>query len=551
MDTFAFDDGESSAAAGKHDLVTDFAVGTDLLDLAAIDANATVAGDNAFRFLGTGGFDGQAGALRYSYDASGNVTVVSGDVNGDGAADFAIDLTGNKTLTSAEFVAGSLLAALTLTGTAGTDVLTGGEIGDTLSGLGGGDTLYGNSGNDTLDGGTGADVMVGGAGNDLYAVDDAGDVVTEVQGPFTAPAGWTIKGTSDLDGDGEIDVVVTNGTSNQTWLLKSGVVTAQHDLIANSGPWTLLGLTDADGNGSKEALYLYQSAGFSSQAAMYLNNGAMPGQGNFVAGKQADALVALSGSNQGTDTVQASAGYVLGTGVENLTLIGGAGSIAGTGNAADNVLVGNEGANILAGLGGTDTLTGGDGNDTLNGGTGADVMAGGAGNDMYVADNAGDVATELANEGTDRIESYIANTVMPDNIEIGAIGLATGARLDGNALDNVLQDGAGNDILYGLGGNDTFDGNLGDDTLYGGGGADRVVYAYGDGHDHFIDFSLAEGDTVDLSGTGAVGISNFAQLQSVMSQDVNGVWLTFSADNAVHLHNVTIADLTAQTFSFG
>ena len=58
---------------------------------------------------------------------------------------------------------------------------------------------------------------------------------------------------------------------------------------------------------------------------------------------------------------------------------------------------------MLSGLGGNDTLSGGDGNDTLNGGTGADNMNGGLGNDIYVVDNAGDVAAEVA-DGIDTVQ---------------------------------------------------------------------------------------------------------------------------------------------------
>jgi len=151
--------------------------------------------------------------------------------------------------------------------------------------------------------------------------------------------------------------------------------------------------------------------------------------------------------------------------------------------------------------------------------------------------------------------------------------LAAGAAMNGTASDpslfNVISGDDNNNVLSGADGKDLLDGSAGDDTLIGGqgedklfgstgddvlsggSGADRVVYAYGDGRDQFVNFSLAEDDTVELRGAGAVGIGNFAQLQSVMSQDANGVWLNFSADNALHLHNVAIADLTAQTFSFG
>src|SRR5262249_8207101 len=75
-DTFVFADGDTGAAVGSRDAITDFVAGTDKLDLVAIDANTTVAGDQALRFLGTAAFDGQAGALHTVYDSTRNVTVL-------------------------------------------------------------------------------------------------------------------------------------------------------------------------------------------------------------------------------------------------------------------------------------------------------------------------------------------------------------------------------------------------------------------------------------------------------------------------------------------
>jgi serralysin len=56
--------------------------------------------------------------------------------------------------------------SVTMTGTAGNDVLVGGTGNDTLKGMGGNDTLIGNAGNDLLDGGAGNDTLNGGAGAD-------------------------------------------------------------------------------------------------------------------------------------------------------------------------------------------------------------------------------------------------------------------------------------------------------------------------------------------------------------------------------------------------
>ena len=57
------------------------------------------------------------------------------------------------------------------------------------------------------------------------------------------------------------------------------------------------------------------------------------------------------------------------------------------------------------------------GNDTLNGGTGSDTMAGGTGDDTYVVDDAGDVVTERAGEGTDTGAEQLSRTRSAANVE--------------------------------------------------------------------------------------------------------------------------------------
>jgi Ca2+-binding RTX toxin-like protein len=99
-DVFRFNAIADSVRGNKHDVIVDFATG-DKIDLSLIDANsATAAINDAFSFIGAGAFTKVAGQLRY--DAiSHNLT---GDVNGDGGADFEINLLGITTLTAADFV---------------------------------------------------------------------------------------------------------------------------------------------------------------------------------------------------------------------------------------------------------------------------------------------------------------------------------------------------------------------------------------------------------------------------------------------------------------
>jgi Ca2+-binding RTX toxin-like protein len=172
-----------------------------------------------------------------------------------------------------------------------------------------------------------------------------------VTGPaFSMPSGWTLEGTADLNNDGEMDAVVTNGSLNQIWLIKDAALLSSTDLPFWNG-WPMQGIADLDGDGDKDVLY--QSG--STQYAVYLTGTAQQGAG-YVTGKSADAIQALTGANQGIDTVEASISYTLGSGLENLALTNGAGNINGTGNAAANVITGNDGNNVLTGLAGADTF---------------------------------------------------------------------------------------------------------------------------------------------------------------------------------------------------
>src|SRR3569833_233102 len=133
--------------------------------------------------------------------------------------------------------------------------------------------------------------------------------------------------------------------------------------------WSLIGISDINGDGNKDLIFQsatqqYQNSGL-WQEYRYLNGTTLTGGYSWGTNKSGDALQLVPGAGSGTDMVQSSVSYTLAAGVENLTLVSGAGSINGTGNALNNVIVGNEGNNLLNGMGGVDTLTGGTGADTF------------------------------------------------------------------------------------------------------------------------------------------------------------------------------------------
>lgn len=102
-DYFEFDlVAHSSKAAKTADVILDFdRLGGDRIYLAAIDAVKGGA-DNAFTFIGDAAFSRRAGQLHYQLSDFG--VIVSGDVNGDGKADFLIHVDNVQTLVASDFV---------------------------------------------------------------------------------------------------------------------------------------------------------------------------------------------------------------------------------------------------------------------------------------------------------------------------------------------------------------------------------------------------------------------------------------------------------------
>jgi serralysin len=81
----------------RMDSIVDHDGRTDVIDMSAIDANSRTARDDAFRFIGSDFFGGNAGELRY---AGG---VVHADTNGDGRADIRIEISNSRRLDALDF----------------------------------------------------------------------------------------------------------------------------------------------------------------------------------------------------------------------------------------------------------------------------------------------------------------------------------------------------------------------------------------------------------------------------------------------------------------
>ena len=93
---------ETTVGASGRDTILDFSRSQDdRISLKAIDADTKAAGNQAFSFIGSGAFSGAAGELR-TYSQGGD-NFVAGDVDGNGIADFTINL-GASTVVATDFL---------------------------------------------------------------------------------------------------------------------------------------------------------------------------------------------------------------------------------------------------------------------------------------------------------------------------------------------------------------------------------------------------------------------------------------------------------------
>lgn len=99
-DTYDFNVVADSPVGASRDVIKDFAPGQDVIDVAGIDADTTVPGNQSFRWVGKATL---TGAAQLGYYLSGGNTIVRATNDADAATEVEIQLTGVKTLTEGDF----------------------------------------------------------------------------------------------------------------------------------------------------------------------------------------------------------------------------------------------------------------------------------------------------------------------------------------------------------------------------------------------------------------------------------------------------------------
>jgi Ca2+-binding RTX toxin-like protein len=571
VDTFVTTADTGGNAAFGNDVVTDFNVAQDIINLRALDSTFRSFADVQARLTQ----DGADGVLTVSVGNSVRLQNVN-----------------VATLTASNFV----LLNLNIIGTDAAETLTGDIGDDNIQGRGGNDTLLGLAGNDTLDGGAGTDILNGGPGNDTLTDPDA-------------------TGTTMIGGAGNDSI--TGGTPDYATdpaAIIANLSTAPFDVNGN-GSLIVAPRTVRDGYGGTDTLAGTIPTTFSTFEASYFNDtvvgGANPETFFLFAGN--DRALGMDGNDtffggSGDDFIDGGAGtfdalnYIDiaedgGTAVpnqgvrlnlSNVAVDIGGGVLLAANSATDqyghhdsvfniesvngsrfgDVIVGSATTSQLSGNDGNDTLLGGSGNESLSGGQGNDIVDGGAGFDSVTySGTTGSVVNLVTQTATDGL----GGTDVIRNVE-SIFGSQFADDFTGDDSNNNLFGNAGNDTLRGGGGADSLDGGDGNDILQGGDGADQLSggrnndeLTGGAGQDSFsfsrstlppvtdfgvdviTDFSVAD-DLLNVSN-----VPELTSLDAVLARataNAQGVLIQINPANSIQLNGVTLADLPSVRFFF-
>ncbi len=384
-------------------------------------------------------------------------------------------------------------ASTTVTGTAASDILSGGDSVSPTSGvhyvLHGGagddslqvtgrtvaaDTLDGGAGNDTLYDASNAagDLIDGGAGTDLAYI-----TLTEAPGltlhldDFATATGVTFADRTtvrnveqvSLSLTGDSDTAYAGAGGSAIYLTGSGTkayggagndtLSAQDVYVTPGGHDTANGtFSHIDYSSASAPVHMSSTTTHSRVGDYYSDEAWVGGTATSDAGSSASVTFGraeIFGSAFG-DTLVMDQHYQT-VFMPQVDLYGGVGD--------DTIFAGPHGA----------ILAGGDGMDTL------DFSAIGTGANAYTQPPAIGVTVDLSVVGG-QATGYGVDTLSGfENV----VGTAQADQLSGDGGANQLYGGAGDDTLSGAAGNDTLAGGPGNDVLFGGDGDDTVVFNFG------------------------------------------------------------------------
>ncbi|RIX98425.1 calcium-binding protein [Aureimonas flava] len=239
-----------------------------------------------------------------------------------------------------------------------------------------------------------------------------------------------------------------------------------------------------------------------------------------------------------TDTVLPGVNFIGGAGTDTLELTAGSkivmsndsfGTMISYSQTGGSVFVTEVERYIIKGSADSDVLVGSAGNDWLDGRGGLDEFRGSAGNDGYVFDTVGErVVGELAGGGNDTIWASISVN-LNDNANVENLRLTGTASIDGigNELKNLITGNAGDNVIAG---------GLGNDQLWGKGGVDTFAFAEMGAANRDSIFDFGTDDFIQLARS-AFGGLDAASGQSYLDASDFVIGTKATADHAQVIYN--------------
>jgi Ca2+-binding RTX toxin-like protein len=254
-----------------------------------------------------------------------------------------------------------------------------------------------------------------------------------------------------------------------------------------------------------------------------------------VSGTNPDSTLTFTPTVSGTYFVEAGAfadgyagGYTVAVAQSGTAAIPGGGADNVTASATMPDVQAGAGDDTIAGFSGPDYLRGGDGDDSIVGGAGFDDINGNKGDDVIDGGAGGDDWL-VGGQGNDAITGHVGRHLIYGNLGNDTLHGGTGTE--------TMLGGQGDDVIVGGSAGDFISGDRGSDTLTGGGGADIFHTFSGAGADLVTDFSLAQGDRVQIDAGTTFTISQ---------SGADAIVILASGDELI-LQNVQAASLPAGT----
>lgn len=483
------------------------------------------------------------------YDAGGNDT---------------LDLSGYATDSTISLVAGSFTHCnamtynISIAYTATIENAVGGAGNDSITGNQVANRLTGNDGTDTLTGAGGSDVLVGGKGNDTL---DGGEAVDTAvfSGAF---ANYTIHHNDD----GSYTVTDNVGTDGQDTLRNVERLQFSDELytLGNSAPTLDHAIADRNATANQAFGFDFSANTFSDPDGDALTYSASLADGSDLPDwLHFNPATRRFTGTPGTDDVGtvsikvlASDGTHTVSDVFDLSIASGDTTNQSPIAVADSAETSESKSVLVDALANDsdpdgDSLTliqvsvaNGDGTATIEDGK---VRFAYTGVHLAAGESREITLDYLVSDGTAQSTGHIQVTV---NGEANTVqGTAAADNLVGTAAADLIDGEAGRDSIRGRAGADTIDGGTGRDHLWGQAGADVFSFGTGNGRDDIMDFSLRQGDRIDLSQVS--GITGFQDLVQHHLYDSNGsAYIVIDGKDDILIRNVDPNHLTEANFIF-